>query len=365
MSKIGILGGSFDPVTIGHTAIIKEAIKQLQLDLFLVIPTLHNPWKDNEGAASFHRVEMLKIALRSMDKAKVDLIEIKTNAKKNYTIDTIKKLKKRYPNDTLYYIMGMDQASKFHLWKEANQINELVQLCVFDRSGYQKNETMDSFHFQILHIKPLQISSSDARNGAIQYLDPEVLKYIMNHGLYLDTLIQPMMSKKRYLHSVSVANTAKEIALKNDVDPLKAYIAGMMHDIAKEMDFDEAKKIMEQQFPQYIEKPVPIWHQWLSQYVCIHKYLLTDKEILQAIRHHTTGSTNMSKLDMCIYIADKYDPLRGFDSSKELALAKKDVEEGFRESLKGFYKFSKEKHRDIDEIFYEIYRKYVEEEIHE
>lgn len=361
MSKIGIFGGSFDPVHLGHTTLIKQAITLLSLDHFIVIPTGSNPWKDTEYASAKERLEMLEIALKGLDKVSISTMEITNSNKKNYTIETLERVKQKHPKDTLYYIMGMDQASKFHLWKEATKISELVQLVVFDRIGYTKNENLEKYHFLHLDIAPMKVASSDIRHGDILDLDPQVLRYIVHHGLYLDTLLEGTMSAKRFAHSKSVATLAREIAKTNGVDPLKAYIAGMFHDIAKEMDPKKAACIMEHEFSMHQDKPYPIWHQWLSQYVCRQVYLLEDAEILQAIRHHTTASTCMSTLDMCIYVADKYDPLRDFDSSKEIALCKKDIYKGFKQSLIDFYEFSKAKNREIDPCFFAVYKKYVEE----
>ena len=90
--------------------------------------------------------------------------------------------------------------------------------------------------------------------------------------------------------------------------------------------------------------------------------ILSDKEILQAITNHTTASSKMSLLDMCIYCADKYDPGRGYDSSREIALCKKDICEGFKQSLIDFVAFSKQKNRTIDPIFNEVYETYVKED---
>ena len=159
-----------------------------------------------------------------------------------------------------------------------------------------------------------------------------------------------------------MAKLAKEIAKSNGIDETKAYVAGMLHDIAKEMPHDEALVLMKKYFPDYLNKPEAIWHQWLSQYVAQIEFLVDDQEILQAIRHHTTASINMSKLDMCIYEADKYDPSRDYDSSKEIELCKQDVVAGFKSCLQDFYDFSTKKGRKIDECFYGIYDKYVKGE---
>ena len=86
---------------------------------------------------------------------------------------------------------------------------------------------------------------------------------------------------------------------------------------------------------------------------------------MQAITNHTTASMEMSKLDMCVYCADKLDPLRGYDSSKQIALCKEDILEGFKGELVNFYNFSKEKNRDIDECFFDVYQKYCKGDCNE
>lgn len=362
MSKIGILGGSFDPIHNGHVKIIKEAIKQLTLDRFFVIPTGNNPWKETAYASEIDRVTMITLAIEKVDKVEVNEIELHQIGK-NYTIDTIHELIREYPNDTFYYIMGMDQASKFHLWKDAKKISELVQLVAFDRVGYDTNENIQDYHFKQLAIEPMDISSSNIRSGNLLSLDPKVLKYIVNHGIYLDTIVQSKMSTKRYNHTISMAAIARDIAKANGIDETKAYVAGMLHDIAKEMDEDIATKIMQEHYAMYLDKPLAIWHQWLSEYIAKTKYLVDDLEILQAIRHHTTASVHMSKLDMCIYVADKYDPSRDYDSSQEIALCKKNIVEGFKQCLKDFYDFATKENREIDSCFFEVYKTYIKGEI--
>lgn len=363
MMKIGIFGGSFDPIHRSHISVIEESLKQLALDKLLVVPTANNPWKDSSKATNKQRLEMLEIATGRYQKVEICYYEINQNGDaKNYTIDTIKYLKSKYPDDQLYFIMGMDQASLFHKWKDADKISELVSLVVFDRIGYQTNSNLKKYNFLKLDFVATDDASSDIRNGNLHALEPEVLKYIVSNGIYLDTIIKTRMSAKRYKHTVSMAKLAKEIAKSNGIDETKAYVAGMLHDIAKEMPHDEGLALMKKHFPDYLNKPEAIWHQWLSQYVAQIEFLVDDQEILQAIRHHTTASINMSKLDMCIYEADKYDPSRDYDSSKEIELCKQDVVAGFKSCLQDFYDFSTKKGRKIDEYFYEIYDKYVKGE---
>lgn len=95
---------------------------------------------------------------------------------------------------------------------------------------------------------PTDDASSDIRNGNLHSLEPEVLKYIVSKGIYLDTIIKTRMSAKRYKHTVSMAKLAKEIAKSNGIDETKAYVAGMLHDIAKEMPHDKALALMKNIF---------------------------------------------------------------------------------------------------------------------
>ncbi|MFV0396290.1 MAG: nicotinate-nucleotide adenylyltransferase [Coprobacillaceae bacterium] len=366
MSKIGIMGGSFDPVHKEHIELIRLAINQLELDSFLIIPVANNPWKEGSVATKEQRLDMLKIAISSIDDVAIDTIELDNDTKeKNYTIDTLRVLKNRYSEDSLFYIMGMDQASQFDKWKCAKEISQLVQLVAFERLGYKSNENIEKYHFIKLHNVATTASSSAIRDGDLTHLDTRVLHYITNQGIYLESLIAPTMSKKRFIHTKSMATLARDIAEANGLHGHKAYIAGMFHDIAKEMPKEEATELMKKYFPKYINKPFPIWHQWLSAFIAKEKYLVEDVEILQAIRHHTTASIHMAPLDMCIYVADKYDPSRGYDVSKEIDLCKKDVLEGFKACLKDFYIFSKKKNRDIDSYFYEVYSSFVEEKLDE
>lgn len=357
MSKIGIIGGAFDPIHLGHTKIMAAAIEQLNLDQLLIIPTKNNPWKEKSIASDYQRIKMIQIATRHLKKAVVDTIEIDMDDhEKNYTIHTIEILKRKYAEDDLFYIVGMDQANLFDKWKKAKQISKLVSLVTFARIGYKANDNIEKYHFQILNVQPGNESSTAFKEGKLDMVDKEVLKYISREGLYLKQIVKNYMSKKRYEHTCSVARLAAEFAKNNGLDEKKAYIAGMLHDVAKEMDKKRALELMKIHFSKYVNKPETIYHQWLSAYMAKHDFLIDDEEILQAIMNHTTASPQMAPLDMCVYCADKLDPLRGYDSSKQITTCNEDIVKGFRNELHNFYEFSKKKNRNIDECFFEVYK---------
>lgn len=361
MRKIGLFGGSFDPIHKAHVEIAMCAIEQLGLDEVQLIPTRHNPWKNQSCADAKERIEMIKIAIQGYPLLTVNTIEVDDkHADKNYTIHTIENLVQQNPDVQYYYIMGMDQANAFDKWKKAKKISQLVQLVAFQRGGYEPVlDILNMYHFQLLNNQPVYASSSDVREGHIEMLDQQVLRYISKQGLYLDTMVKSRMKEKRWKHTCSVAKLAQEIAKENHLDEKQAYIAGIMHDVAKEMNKEEARKIMENYFCEYLSKPYPIWHQWLSRYVSEYEFLIEDTVVLKAIEDHTTASIGMSQIGKCLYVADKLDPLRGYDSAEQIEICKRDIDQGFRNSLIDFYEFSKKKNREIDKCFYDIYDYYV------
>lgn len=365
--KIILFGGSFDPIHLGHIALAQCALEQIHADALWMIPVLNNPFDKVGTASGAQRCKMIEIATRNMDKIHVCDIELKQDpSKKSYTYDTIIALKQRYPQDDFYYMMGMDQVEKFHLWYQHEALSQLVQLLAFDRLGYDGNhENLQRFHFIKLKIEPRDDASHAIRSGHLEYLDPEVLRYISKQGLYLETMIKPWMSDRRYQHTLSMAKLARELAKSNGVDPKKTYIAGLLHDVAKELDQKQALEWMNLHYPEHVEEPYPIWHQWLSSYIAKTYFLVEDKDILKAIEDHTTGSLTMTKMGMCIYCADKYDPSRDYDASIEIALCHEDIVEGFKQCLKDFYQFSKKKQRSITPIFFDLYNHYLLEDKHE
>ena len=361
MKKIGLFGGSFDPVHIGHISIAKIALEELGLDEVQFIPTGHNPWKNDNHSEDYHRINMLTIALKDEDKITINTIEIDDNSnEKNYTIYTLEKLTALHPDVQYYYIMGMDQANAFDKWKEASKISELVQLVTFHRGGYTlDNDNIEKYHFIVLENEPITASSTEIRNGRVDMLSPDVLRYIVKEGLYLESIISARLRDKRWKHSISVAYLARDIAKANGLNEKQAYIAGMFHDIAKQIGDELTYQMMQEHYKEHLDSSPAVYHQWISRYMSEHEYLIEDEVILDAIEHHTTAHIHISPIGKCVYVADKLDPLRGYDVTEQIALCKENIHEGFKQSLIDFYEFSKSKNRSIDDCFYEIYDKFV------
>lgn len=362
--RVGLLGGSFDPIHEGHVAIASYAMEVLGLDAFYFIPTKNNPWKEGSHADGAHRAEMIRIATQDYANMNVETIELDDQSdEKNYTYMTLQKLTKLHPENKYYYLMGMDQAASFHEWRKPKKISKMVQLVAFNRGGYEPFcDNLTKYRFVKIENEAMTVSSTAIRAGHLEHLHPNVLRYISRHGLYLEDMIKERMGEKRYVHSKSVAQLTKAFAQANGEDGTKAWVAGIMHDVAKEMPWGQATSLMEKHYAKHMSMPKAIWHQWLGAYVCEHEFLIDDPDILKAITDHTTGSVDMTTLGKCLYCADKLDPERGYDSSAAIELCMKDIHEGFRQELVHFYEFSQSKEREIDPVFFEIYKKYVEGE---
>ena len=115
--KIGILGGTFNPPHLGHSALAIEAVEQLKLDKVLFVPTNIPPHKDIDNSDISSRRDMLKIVIAGNNKFEIEDCEIKRGGT-SYTIDTVRELKKKYPDDQPYLIVGSDLANDFSSWKD-------------------------------------------------------------------------------------------------------------------------------------------------------------------------------------------------------------------------------------------------------
>ena len=119
------------------------------------------------------------------------------------------------------------------------------------------------------------------------------------------------LSEERYIHSLSTAKTAKKLAKKYGADTNKAELAGLLHDCAKEIPYEEMKEIIKNENLDIDEgeiKAKKVLHAPLSAYLAEKLFNVTDEEILSAIRFHTIGKIGMTTLEKIIYISDKIEP---------------------------------------------------------
>ncbi len=198
--KIGVLGGSFDPIQNAHVGMARLAAKELGLDLVLLLPA-GNPYFKKGVTPYAKRLEMTEAAARSLVeegyRAEVSLLE-SDESRPTYTCDTLKILHEQYPEAKLYFICGADALKTIHTFREPEQILRLAGLAAFDRGKDPEFEkALAEFHerFPKAECVPLRselpdISSTMVRErvsagGDISELvPPEVAAYIAVHGLY-------------------------------------------------------------------------------------------------------------------------------------------------------------------------------------
>jgi nicotinate-nucleotide adenylyltransferase len=183
-SRIGLLGGTFNPIHFGHIEIAKVALNLLKLNKLIFIPA-GNPWQKEDFISFEHRLKMLKLATKSMENVEVSELE-KDEVNPSYTYQTLQELHKIYPESEFIFLIGSDAIKSFGTWKEPNLIKTLARIYVVPR----QNDPIVDWHFDRLQFSPTPISSSQIRekikNGeGIQDLVPaEVIEYIKANQLY-------------------------------------------------------------------------------------------------------------------------------------------------------------------------------------
>lgn len=198
MMKIAVYGGSFDPPHKGHKLLAKNLALQCGTDKVVIIPTAMSPFKDSSGATATERYEMCKLAFND-SLFEVSDIEISRGGK-SYTVDTLREVKKLYPESHLYLFMGDDMFLSLDRWYKYKEILELCVVVAACRTvELEKLNEMKSFAKNVLKLQddgflicesvPIEISSTEIRRnlkgGNGDYLDEGVFTYIKNRGLYL------------------------------------------------------------------------------------------------------------------------------------------------------------------------------------
>ncbi len=197
MKRIGILGGTFNPVHMGHLAIAQAAVQTVNLDKVFFVPSHTPPHKRIASLASVNdRYQMVKLAILGNPKFSLSDFEVKRPGK-SYTIDTLKFFQEKYVDAQIYVIIGADMVEGLSAWKDIDEILAIASFLVFDRPGSSKHLPDDIIkgrtqQFISLQMPELAISSSFLRTQvkkrkSIKYLVPDkVFEYIIMKKLYLD-----------------------------------------------------------------------------------------------------------------------------------------------------------------------------------
>ena len=304
-AKLGIMGGTFDPIHNGHLQMADEVRTEIGLDAVLFIPNWAPVFKRDQAITDGHlRLEMCRRAVSCNSAFDVSAIEIEREGD-TYTIDTIRQLRAHYPeNVELYLIAGSDSAASMGQWKSHKELAQLVHVAVAERPGNPFDDARRQavlsaapFDLHVVEVTKLAISSSDVRarfaeDRPVRYLvPPAVWKFVREHGLYGVAPVAPIaadaqeaaaaqeaatakdaaaiqdaaasqdaadplsdeffearraelrerVGKKRFKHIMGVVETCESLARRYGVDERKARLAGLLHDWDKDLDDEGAR----------------------------------------------------------------------------------------------------------------------------
>jgi nicotinate-nucleotide adenylyltransferase len=196
--RIGLFGGSFDPVHHGHLLLAQDALEQLSLDRLVFVPAAINPHKLNSAphASSECRLAMLREATRIQPRFSIDPQELERNGP-SFTFDTVSDYSRKFAGARLFLLIGEDNLPKLHSWHEFEKLRELVAFVSFGRGGAgegpaaqaQLGKTEQPVAIERLNRK-IDISSTEIRTRVakglpIQYLVPESVRLLIHsHALY-------------------------------------------------------------------------------------------------------------------------------------------------------------------------------------
>jgi len=191
VQRIGLLGGSFNPVHLGHLLVAQAAREELQLARLFFIPAAQSPFKPGLPLApAEQRLRLLRLALAGQTDCDIDEQEIKRGGV-SYTIDTVRDYARRFPDAQLFYLMGADHVPHLTKWRDADELARLVEFVVLRRPGQVPAPLPAPFRGRALVGFPLGVSSSQIRERVKAglpidlFVGPAVAEAIRNNRLYL------------------------------------------------------------------------------------------------------------------------------------------------------------------------------------
>lgn len=343
--RIGIMGGTLDPVHNGHLQLAQAARELLHLDRIMLLPAGDPPHKHRTTLKS-DRMQMAQLAAASCEGVFACTLEINRNGT-TYTVDTLHELREMNPNVHWYYIIGADTLDVLDTWRNFGEVAKLCTFAVMGRADAPANPERAAqlsreygAQFELLPFDGPQISSTDVRcqvaeGRSIAHLVPEAVnEYICKHGLYLcgksrEEILEKLrtvLKPSRLEHTVGVAETAVALAERYGVEPRRAELAALLHDCAKYVSRQELCRLVEENIPDTDPDELAsesVLHAPAGSILAYREYGVRDKSILSAIRKHTIGDAEMSALDALIYTADFIEPGRkpfpGLDEVRKLA----------------------------------------------
>lgn len=189
--RLGLFGGSFNPVHAGHLLVARSAREELGLDRIVFVPARESPFKHGHTLApGLQRLQMLRLALAGCSWGEVDGLELSREGP-SYTVETLRCYARQFPGSVLFYVIGADHVRLLAQWRDAAELARLAQFVVLPRPGQPAGAPPAGFRVHVLRGCPVDISASEIRERVRAQLPidwlvpPAVADAIRNNGLYL------------------------------------------------------------------------------------------------------------------------------------------------------------------------------------
>ncbi len=341
--RVAIFGGSFNPPHKGHLNSALYASRQLQPDIFLVIPDCRPPHKSLEAGSPTpeERLELCRRCFSAVPDVEVADLEIRRGGK-SYTADTLDELLRRYPDAEFFLLVGTDMLLDIGRWYRADFIMQHVTIAPFQRCADElpyieakAEELRDRFgaKVEIIQSEPLAAASTDIRTllrerEGVPLLTEDVYAYIVKHRLYgaktnfswLRGKAYAMLKPNRIAHVRGCEQEAVSLANRWGADPDEAAEAAILHDCTKKEKLDGQLALCGKYgvIPDEIERHnAKLLHAKTAAALAKAEFGVSAS-VEAAICWHTTGRPEMSLLEKIIYMADYIEPTRDFPGLEEL-----------------------------------------------
>lgn len=333
--RIALFGGTFDPIHNGHIRLAREFAACLHLDRVLLMPTFVPPHKLKAGMAPAEdRLTMCRLAAQGETLLSVSDLEIRRGGA-SFTADTLETLAAEYPEAQWALITGADMFLTLGTWNRFPSIARRALLCAAPRPPvtmerlriYAAELERQGARCALVEMEPVDLSSTAVRERVRRgealagMVPPAGERYIKERGLYTREeekqsmgrdeqfieIIRGRLTPSRFRHSLAVADQAEKLASLYGADPKKARTAGILHDILKDASGEEQLQILRDFgiLLDSVEKHAPkLWHAKAGAAFLEHILGIDDRELLDAVRYHTTGRAGMTPLDRVLYLAD-------------------------------------------------------------
>ena len=317
MQKMGVLGGTFDPIHEGHIALAKEALLHGGLNGVIFLPMARPAHREADACAE-DRTNMCSLAIEGY--TRFFLSKIGGRAEVAYTANTISPLKKEFPRASFTFILGADKLPSLPYWRDKEKLFSQCDFLIFPRSGVSVDEPLEKARqagakINLLPSFSTPFSATMIRSQTAQYqdapgLNQKVLCYMAERGLYqpdFSPRLKTMMSPKRFQHTLGVRKEAVRLAALHGLPIQRCALAALLHDCAKGMSLKDMNKIAREQHLTSNETVLSsgaLLHAPVGAYLAGIEFHIRDEEVLNAIRSHTVGRPGMTEMEMCIFVAD-------------------------------------------------------------